>query len=85
VELERSAFGAMDLDSNGQLAKDEYLGGYLGFERALNKVMVAADNDPRDRELSGKELRAITRDDVESGLLKFYEHVSYAPRLQDEL
>ena len=83
VKLERAAFTAMDLDSNGQLVVEEYMGGFEAFERALNLIMVEADNDPKDRKISGKELRAMTRDQVQPTMLAFYDHVSHAPRLQD--
>ena len=50
------------------------MGGFLGFERSLNAVMVAADTDPRDQKISGRELRALKREDVVYALLHFVEH-----------
>jgi len=75
IDSERTSFAAMDLDSNGALSVEEYMGGFIGFERALHSLMVAADVDPRDQRISERELRALKREDVMQALLGFAGHI----------
>jgi hypothetical protein len=75
IDAERASFAAMDLDSDGALSIEEYMGGFVGFERALHSLMVAADADPRDQRISERELRAVKREDVVQALLGFAAHI----------
>ena len=84
IDAERASFGAMDLDSDGALSVQEYMGGFVGFERALHSLMVAVDADPRDQRISERELRAVKREDVVQALLGFAEHIPQEQRTVEQ-
>ena len=77
LQAEREAFAAMDLDGDSTLSVEEYVGGFIGFERALDAVMLAAGAGPSSHRhrTSGRKLRAVKQQEVVRALLGFAAHV----------
>ena len=76
LQAEREAFAAMDLDGDSTLSVEEYVGGFIGFERALDAVMLAAGAGPSSHSrTSGRKLRAVKQQEVVRALLGFAAHV----------